>query len=489
MATTQELLDKLKSNLTSIYDKLEQKGVQVEGNKNLDNLVLAIDNVGGGGGGGITEIYTTEEMEAFKSVANVGKYAKYVGETTDTYVNGAIYLAKQEGGNIAKFTEADNMEGSYIFTSNNVLPYEFIAGETIKVNFRIEEGGEVLSHNSQVVDLDGMKVVCLNDGVPELIYSSDKIGFMFMGYLNINAMTGEQGQAYMCMPMPMREVSTPEEIESLKVEENVGLLISWNGSPYIVKNVSGNIVIVPYEMNFEVVSFENSSGFIISNPIEYKFKPYFSLQTPAEPIATASEIKQGTQAYNEKGRIIDGTLQNPPYIENQAQFDNLYNTAKWGEVYHLNAGGTIKPYTNGGYVWCQTYNDNIALMPMFTLEDIINSSGIGNSAPILILNRYMSGIHKPYCFYQDGGIQTVIFENEGMVSISSHAFDSCYNLRNVVIYGQSVVNGNEAMFDNTPITNGDGYIYVQDSLVEDYKVAEYWSTYASQIKPLSEYVE
>lgn len=54
MATTQELLDKLKANITSIYDKLESKGVQVEGNRNLDNLVLAIDNVGTGGG-------TTEE--------------------------------------------------------------------------------------------------------------------------------------------------------------------------------------------------------------------------------------------------------------------------------------------------------------------------------------------------------------------------------------------------------------------------------------------
>lgn len=50
MATTQELLDKLKANITSIYDKLESKGVQVEGNRNLDNLVLAIDNVGSGGG-------------------------------------------------------------------------------------------------------------------------------------------------------------------------------------------------------------------------------------------------------------------------------------------------------------------------------------------------------------------------------------------------------------------------------------------------------
>ena len=32
----------------------------------------------------------------------------------------------------------------------------------------------------------------------------------------------------------------------------------------------------------------------------------------------------------------------------------------------------------------------------------------------------------------------------------------------------------------------DGYIYVPDALVEDYKVATNWSTYASQIKPLSE---
>lgn len=35
----------------------------------------------------------------------------------------------------------------------------------------------------------------------------------------------------------------------------------------------------------------------------------------------------------------------------------------------------------------------------------------------------------------------------------------------------------------------DGYIYVPDELVEQYKVATNWSTYADQIKPLSEYVE
>ena len=43
-------------------------------------------------------------------------------------------------------------------------------------------------------------------------------------------------------------------------------------------------------------------------------------------------------------------------------------------------------------------------------------------------------------------------------------------------------------FYNTPIANGTGYIYVADTLVDSYKTAENWSVYASQIKPLSEYV-
>lgn len=42
-------------------------------------------------------------------------------------------------------------------------------------------------------------------------------------------------------------------------------------------------------------------------------------------------------------------------------------------------------------------------------------------------------------------------------------------------------------FDNTPIANGTGYIYVPRALIEDYKVAENWSTYASQFRALEDY--
>lgn len=52
-----------------------------------------------------------------------------------------------------------------------------------------------------------------------------------------------------------------------------------------------------------------------------------------------------------------------------------------------------------------------------------------------------------------------------------------------------VTNGGANTFSNSAIASGTGYIYVPDALVEDYKVATNWSTYAAQIKPLSEYVE
>lgn len=49
--------------------------------------------------------------------------------------------------------------------------------------------------------------------------------------------------------------------------------------------------------------------------------------------------------------------------------------------------------------------------------------------------------------------------------------------------------GNTNAFINTPIASGTGYIYVPDELVDGYKAATNWSTYANQIKPLSELEE
>ena len=44
-------------------------------------------------------------------------------------------------------------------------------------------------------------------------------------------------------------------------------------------------------------------------------------------------------------------------------------------------------------------------------------------------------------------------------------------------------------FGNTPIglANGGGYIYVPSALIEDYKVATNWATYADRIRAIESY--
>lgn len=67
-------------------------------------------------------------------------------------------------------------------------------------------------------------------------------------------------------------------------------------------------------------------------------------------------------------------------------------------------------------------------------------------------------------------------------------FSGCTNLEKLVIeQSNSVCTANTSGFlDNTKIGSGQGYIYVPDALVDSYKAASNWSTYASQIKGLSE---
>jgi hypothetical protein len=74
-----------------------------------------------------------------------------------------------------------------------------------------------------------------------------------------------------------------------------------------------------------------------------------------------------------------------------------------------------------------------------------------------------------------------------VTNIGIKAFYGCNTLSTLIIRTNQVVPaGATYLFEGSPIKKGTGYIYVPDNLVEDYKVATTWSTYADQIKGLSE---
>lgn len=73
------------------------------------------------------------------------------------------------------------------------------------------------------------------------------------------------------------------------------------------------------------------------------------------------------------------------------------------------------------------------------------------------------------------------------LGIYATAFGGCTVLEKLVLRGQEVSRLRHAnAFTGSGIASGTGYIYVPDSLVDSYKTATNWSTYANQIKPISE---
>jgi hypothetical protein len=78
----------------------------------------------------------------------------------------------------------------------------------------------------------------------------------------------------------------------------------------------------------------------------------------------------------------------------------------------------------------------------------------------------------------------------GVAQIFQRAFSGCTKLQTLIIRGSQVVPlYNTTAFTNTPIANGTGYIYVPSTLVEQYKTATNWATFADQIRAIEDYPE
>lgn len=94
-----------------------------------------------------------------------------------------------------------------------------------------------------------------------------------------------------------------------------------------------------------------------------------------------------------------------------------------------------------------------------------------------------------YMFYGCSALSKIDISNfDGNKLIgNSRMFGNCSNLLIVIINRQEVFPmTNIDMFTNSAISYGTGYVYVPDNMVETYKTATNWSTYADQIKPISE---
>ena len=111
----------------------------------------------------------------------------------------------------------------------------------------------------------------------------------------------------------------------------------------------------------------------------------------------------------------------------------------------------------------------------------------------------LSNVYSPkllciwdYAFYVCSSLTRLdignVTEEYYMTSIGHYAFSKSAIKTLIIRYTLSAFDLNNInAFENTPIANGEGYIYVPRALVEQYKTAENWSTFADQIRALEDY--
>ena len=92
-----------------------------------------------------------------------------------------------------------------------------------------------------------------------------------------------------------------------------------------------------------------------------------------------------------------------------------------------------------------------------------------------------------YAFYDCSSLTTADFPL--VTSIGSYAFYKCTSLETVILRNNSVcsLNNTNAFKGCTHITGTGGYIYVPSSLIDTYKTATNWVTYASKFRALEDY--
>lgn len=91
-----------------------------------------------------------------------------------------------------------------------------------------------------------------------------------------------------------------------------------------------------------------------------------------------------------------------------------------------------------------------------------------------------------YTFAECTSLAKADFPSVG--SIGSETFIRCTALNALILRADKVCTlGHINSFNGTPIASGTGYIYVPSALVDSYKEASNWSTFAAQIRAIEDY--
>lgn len=232
-----------------------------------------------------------------------------------------------------------------------------------------------------------------------------------------------------------------------------------------------------------------------------------SLIDLTEDTVTPETLAEGVTAHDKSGAVIIGTMRSGEDLEavltEQAELiDTLQETLR-----HKASGG------GGG-----DSEEAVAALLGNTMTELDNSivtslrtRACQGATKLVTVNLPLVTSLGSYAFYQCSGLETVKLPK--LTSVSTQVFYSCTKLQHadcgqlsampaqtfnacsaltelILRKSTSICTlSNVNAINNSPIGKGTGYIYVPSALVDSYKTATNWSTFANQFRAIEDYPE
>lgn len=129
--------------------------------------------------------------------------------------------------------------------------------------------------------------------------------------------------------------------------------------------------------------------------------------------------------------------------------------------------------------------------PLLTSVNFPKVTTIGNFAFADCIRlskvRFPSAIEVGACVFQNcTSLTTAVFDVAVKIGETGDAFDECSKLSTLILCSDTLCMISSGSLNDTQIANGDGCIYVPSSLINDYKIADGWSDYASKFKTIED---
>lgn len=148
---------------------------------------------------------------------------------------------------------------------------------------------------------------------------------------------------------------------------------------------------------------------------------------------------------------------------------------------------TITTYTNDRITSIGSQAFRGSKLTSISCPNVTTIEAYGLDSCSSLVDVYMPKVTslKNYAFQKCTSLVRMEFQQK--ITTQGAVWINCSALTTLILRGSTMSGlGNKNCLNGTPIANGTGYIYVPDNLVDSYKANTNWSTYANQIKGLSE---